>query len=55
MKKSNEKRKRPAKASTKQRIKCFKAILPEFNPYWNKNKPVKRTEPVSEVSEPITE
>jgi hypothetical protein len=35
MAKSQEKRKRPAKASTKQRIACFyPAALEDLNPNW---------------------
>lgn len=33
------KSKRPSKASTKQRIACFMAALPDLNPNWDKPKP----------------
>lgn len=34
MAKSNEKRKRPAKASVKQRIECFMQAIDDLNPKW---------------------
>lgn len=36
---ANAKRKRPAKASVKQRIECFMAAIGDLNPNWNKPKP----------------
>lgn len=36
MEKVKNKRKRPAKATTKQRIECFMAALPELNPNYKK-------------------
>ncbi len=35
-KKVASKRKRPAKATTKQRIACFINALPDLNPNWKK-------------------
>lgn len=34
--KVNERRKRPAKASTKQRIACFLNALPDLNPKYKR-------------------